>query len=453
MPFEGEFAHYRPLQRVAASPRVRDLLARQRVLSSDDNNFGRPDFSPAARLPADTWRPDWILAIDGSHQPVPVRNGYPVAEVGYVTIASALIDAAKVRELDQQRPTDPAVFRTTQHPESIDAALPGANVIIDDETSATHSLRRALLAATADARMAADGETLLETYEQLLTLKPAGAGQVCPYQDDVDCGVQFAAGSGEYPCSCGRGLPLYSTDALRIHEGMVPDATNGAMFAEIMQSWERLWLVNVLRTLESKGWLRVLTRVALVLDGPLAVFGHPAWLSHAIRRELMRINNELRGVAGADMLLLGIEKTGAAVEHFESLDSPMDDGDSPIPPESYFLLTDEYIKSHIQYSRSEKPYGRDTYFGRKFLYKSSSGSRLVGTLPFLRETQRDLSHATPEDFPRLRSALALMEEFASARYKNALTPLVVAHAEAAIPLHLGKRVLEKLAREIVASEE
>lgn len=449
MPYEGEFAHYHPLQRIAASEQVARLLGRQRIAAEGDGVPPVPPFTAVESLAATDWQPDWVLAIDGSHQPVPVRNGYPTAEVGYVTVASALINAAKVRELDSQRPTDPTAFRSTEQPESIDAALPGANVVIDDESSAQHSLRRALLDAIAETRMTEDGETLLQTYEHLLQSKPDGAVQQCPHTSETDCGRPFLVGQGEYRCPCDRALPLFSTDALRIHEGMLPDASNGAMFAEIMQAWERLWLLNILRTLEAKNWLGVLKRVAIVIDGPLAVFGHPAWLSHSIRRELIRLNGAVRTATGTDILLLGVEKTGLFVEHFSNLDAPGERGESSIRGGSFLLLTDDYIKTRILYSRSNKQYGRDTYFGRKFFYKTRSGARVVGTLPFLREEHRDLSHGEIDDFPRLADALGVIEQFASVRYANALSPLVAAHSEAAIPLHLGRRVLERIARDLL----
>ena len=53
------------------------------------------------------WQPEWVLAVDGSHQEEPVRNGYPGAEIGYVTIAAVLMDIAKIKELDSQRPINP----------------------------------------------------------------------------------------------------------------------------------------------------------------------------------------------------------------------------------------------------------------------------------------------------------------------------------------------------------
>ncbi len=42
----------------------------------------------------------------------------------------------------------------------------------------------------------------------------------------------------------------------------------------------------------------------------------------------------------------------------------------------------------------------------------------------------------------------VLDELVSSRYPNSISPLVSAHAEAAIPLNLGKRIFDDIAREI-----
>jgi hypothetical protein len=42
----------------------------------------------------------------------------------------------------------------------------------------------------------------------------------------------------------------------------------------------------------------------------------------------------------------------------------------------------------------------------------------------------------------------LLDRLVSNRYPNAISPLISAHAEAAIPLNLGKKIFEDIAREI-----
>jgi hypothetical protein len=449
VPYEGEFAQYRSLRRLAESQRVTELLGNFRVQSRPSGTKNLHILS-VADIPSNAWFPSWLLAVDGSHAEVAVQNGYPQAEASYVTVASVLIDLDKVRVLDQQRPVDPREFRTTEQADSIDGALPSCNVIFEGEDSAKASLRRGLFDIFANHAMSPDRESLLDTYEALLAYKPMARDQHCPNENCPIRGT-YARGKGRFGCVCSEQRPLYSTDALRIHEGMNLEGTNGAMFAEIMQVLERVWIVHFLRTLEQEKWLPLLRDVAIVLDGPLAVFGHPAWLSQAIREELYRINEVVRRLTGGlDILWLGIEKTGQFVQHFEDLDQQEGGSSGNIPRQTAVLLDDAYIKRHIIFSQSDKPYGQDTYFGRKIFYKTRSGARIVASLPFLNEDQRDMTRADPDQYPRLADALGLIDQLVSSRYPNALAPLVAAHAEAAIPLNLGNQVLQRLARELIA---
>ena len=114
------------------------------------------------------------------------------------------------------------------------------------------------------------------------------------------------------------------------------------------------------------------------------------------------------------------------------------------------LLTDDYIKQRIIFSTSDREYGRNTYFGRKVFYKAASGALIVLNLPFLNDSHKDLKRAEVSQFPRLADTMSLLDKLVSARYHNAVTPIISAHAESAIPMNLGKRVLEKLARQLMA---
>jgi hypothetical protein len=46
-----------------------------------------------------------------------------------------------------------------------------------------------------------------------------------------------------------------------------------------------------------------------------------------------------------------------------------------------------------------------------------------------------------------------LDELLSARYPDAVVPLIAAHAEAAIPIQMGRRVLEQIAREMVGESQ
>ena len=449
MPYEGEFAEYRSIRRLTENERVKNMLQRAKERDINQDKLSLPILQRSEIQPS-KWQPELVLAIDGSHQPVQVEKGYPGSEIGYVTVAAVLMDIAKIRELDRQRPVDPKAFRATEKAGSIDSAFPGCNIVIDSERSPVASLRKALFETFMETRIFSDGETLLDTYEALLGYKALGT-QNCPYGDNcLSSANKFTIKQGSYRCDCLQQNMLYSTDALRIHEGMIPDSSNGAMFAEIMQTLERVLVIHVLRWFEQKGLLWLLQNMAIVVDGPLAIFGHPAGLLQAIIKEIRRINQNAKGFTdGAGILLIGVEKSGFFVNHFERIDQNKDGSTGVFAPQVVALLTDDYIKKNIIFSDSKKPYGQETYFGRKFFYKTPSGASIVASLPLLEKSHEDATRADPDQFPRLAEALALFDQLASSRFPNALSPLVSANAEAAIPMNLGSRVLEEMAKKLI----
>lgn len=452
MPFENELASYKPIKRISESTEVRGLLKRMRPRPESPSQKATAPRVELDELKPSLWTPDYVLAIDGSESEVPVANGYPFASVGYVTVASVLLNVAKMVILDAQRPVDPKEFRTIQNAESIDSALPTTNIIIDNELDTNSSFRRALYELLKNKQMSELGESLLDTYEALLKSKPDDGRQHCPFDDCLEKNKKYKRGLDEYQCDCLFQRSLFSTDALRIHESINPEGSNISAITQTVNVLEKLWLIHFLRTLEKENLLPVLQRMAIVVDGPLAVFDDPAWISTPIKIELQRINNEVRKVIGDphfNMLIMGIEKTGGFVEHLENLDKAPNGEMDFLAPQTAILLTDAYIKERIIFSVSDSVYGRNTYFGRKVLYKAKSGALIVFSLPFLDEDLSNTKTAELEQFPRLADAMSLLDKLVSARYRNSVTPIISAHAEAAIPLNLGKRVLEKLARKLM----
>jgi hypothetical protein len=443
MPFEGEFASYQVLRRITEAEKVQELLRRAQVSPAVEAT-GPITPSAPPRLPPTNLLPDLILSIDGSYAEVDVRTGYPGAKLGYCVVASVLLDLKKLDELDAERPVDPQAFQETEQANALDSALPGTNIVTRRQRSARHSFREELYDFLHDTRIDdEDPVPLLATFEALLAHKPTARRQSCPYAPD-GCTQEFMVGPSEGACPCLEKRLIYSTDALRIHESFRDFGTNGEAFGLVMQVWERLLLVHFLRNFEQAGLLGKMGRLAFFLDGPLAVFGPPAWLSAAISDELKRINCLVREQTKNDLILLGIEKTGEFVAHFEEIDQTKEPGVFRFKPGDYFLPTDQYIKERIILSDSQRRYGENTYFGRKFFYKSRSGARIVATLPFLDDAQDTLDSDNVSLYPQFGTACALLDRLTSCRYPNSLTPLIAAHAHAAIPFHLGKKVLQQL---------
>lgn len=452
MPFENEFASYEPLRRILNSDEVKAMQDRFKIreVNEDTEKSLLEDLIDKHKLQPSLWQPDMIVGIDGSFHAVPAQTGFPGAEFGYVTVASVLLLLKEMRMLEKEEFINPQKFRETEKAATIDAVFPGCNVVINGEDSAKSSMRKALYEKMKYKIIFSEGETLLDTYEALLKMRiDSGVGKIpdCPH-DGCDAKLKFDFGEYECPSCHGK---LYSTDALRLYELFNPVGTCGEMYGQIMSALERLWLIHILRAFEKKNWLPTLLRMAFMVDGLLAVSSVSAWLSKPISQEIRRINTLQKKITGQDLLIIGIEKTGTFVNHFEALDTTKTGSKGNFPLQTALLLDDEYIKQNIVFSKSATNkdfYGSDTYFGRKFFYKTNLGYRVVASIAFLNDYHKNLSTAHPNQFPRLADVMNLLDQIVSSRYPNAVMPLVSAHAEAAIPLNLGKRIFEEIAREI-----
>lgn len=467
MPFEGEFASYEPLRRLLTDERLKDIKERLAVRNNgNEDDLTKLNIVNKLDLNISDWQPNYVIGIDGSFHAVPVQNGFPGAEVGYVTVASVLLMLDRIRALEDKEFISPKEFRETEKASTFDSTFAGSNVVIDNEIDAKSSMRKLLYEQLLQRIEFSEGETLLDTYEALLKIKRKKDGDNHPPKCPCDMQCDFVYGYGEYDCSNqGCTKKLFSTDALRLHELHNDAGTCGEMYGQIMSTLERLWLVHLLRAFERKNWLPVLNQIAFMIDGPLAVFSTSSWLTKSISDELQRINELQKKINGNDLLIFGVEKTGKFVNHFDALDNwsenKTDNDDSGIslndikngkkekfPRQSALLLDDNYIKKNIIFSQSEKIYGKDTYFGRKFFYKTKTGYKVVISVATFNETQQNLVTAEVNQFPRLADTMNLLDNMTSNRYPNSVSPLIAAHSEAAIPLHLGKKLFDEIAREI-----
>ena len=453
MSFEGEFASYEPLRRLLDSEKVKALQNRFRIRErlEETDDFDK-DIISKNDLTQSNYIPDLILAIDGSNLTAKAENGFPGAEFGYITVSSVLIDLKKVKSLEENQFVNPKEFRETEKASTIDSVFPGCNVILDDGKSAKSSLRRVLFEELKSNNIFTNGETLLDTYEYLFRIKREHFSESSLPKSPID-GVEeeMTYGFGEYTCPHSSEA-LFSTDALRLHELMNPGGSNGEMFGQIMSTLEKLWLIHILRAFEKKDWLSTFRRVAFIMDGPLAVFSTSSWLTKVINFELKRINEIQKKINRTDLLIFGIEKSGTFFNHFIEIDTTKDGITDKFPKQSAFLLTDDYIKKNIIFSESQKPYGQDTYFGRKLFYKTKSGQKIVPVVATYNDYQSNLATGNMNQFSRLADILDLLDNLVSNRYPNSVSPLISAHAEAAIPLNLGKRIFEDIAREIRESK-
>jgi hypothetical protein len=438
--------------------KIDDFFKKIVIRKKEEQDGESPNIVKKSDLHESDFFPDLVISIDGSCYPVKIENGFPGAEIGCITVVAVFADMKSARQLAKNAIIDPKKFRKTENSFGMEILIPGCNVLIKEDQkeqtedqSPSASMRRILFNALRNSTVFPNGETLLETYEALLRIRigeETNFGNIKgPIKIDVDEKITMTYGFGKYDCPH-TGQPLYSSDATRLHELLNDSGTSGDMYGQIMNMFEKLVLMNILRTFEKDGQLQFLQHVAFIMDGPLACFGICHWLSATINAELSRINELQKKVNGKDLLVLGIEKSGNFYSHFENVDTTVDGASGKFPAQSAFLLNDKYIRENIVvFKDTTYQYGKFTYFGRKIFYKTKSGHRIVASIATFDKHQRDLLTAEQDQFPRLADVMNLLDELVSSRYPNSLSPLVSAHAEASIPLNLSKRLFSDIIRE------
>lgn len=443
MPFQNEFATGESLLSLERSQALRDFKATIRSLPS---NMQAP--LPIADVPRTGWAPRRVIALDGSTVTEPLRNGFPAADASLLKVAVVSIDLIKLQaEVATSAVPSPRIFYEMEKAATFDVVLPGANVVrrgIEDDTP-KRFFRETVYDVFAQ-RLDRSHETLLETMSAL----DRGRHDATRVRSPADCCSDrylepFGNGATSQPCPCGQS-EVYYTDALRFSERFSDIASNGEVHGEVRQTLEVLALLNILRFFAQEGRLDYLRENVFILDGPLALFGHPAWLTPYVREELQRINNYCRQDGGFDLAVFGYEKSGIFVSHFEQVDFDEERGPrSKLPHGSVILPDAKYInRSIVLRPEDAKPHGADTYFGRKVMYKTRSGDHAVLTTGMVNEPSQDFERSDLACYPRLGDMLNVLDRLSTYLYRDGFMPLIRAHAHAAIPLRRGGDIIRGL---------
>ena len=439
MPFEGEFATGESLITLEKSEALREF--RGRVRQRPKGSGPNPNVLKVTR---NDWMPNRVIAVDGSTINVPLDNGFPLAEVSLLKVALVSIDLSLLADSSERIPS-PRIFYDMEKAHTFDKVLPGANIDrADVENDTPRKFFRETVQEVLEARIGSAHESLAETVRAIVGESRIGAKPPsCPLED---CERELTYGSGRYKCPCSREETLFEADAFRFSERFSDVSSNGEAHGEVRHLVEVLSLLNVLRFFaREENTLGYLRDNVFILDGPLALFGHPAWLTPYVRRELMRINDLCRQ-KGFELAVFGFEKSGAFVEHFEQLDFTSKKGPrSKYPAGTAIALDSRYINRNIALRpENDKPHGKETYFGRKILYKTAAGDHAVLTCAMINEVGQDFEKADIVCYPRLGDILNVLDHLATYLYRDGFMPLVRANAQAAIPLRKGSDIIRGL---------
>jgi hypothetical protein len=368
-----------------------------------------------------------IFGVDGSLQTIEADTP-PYKALGFVKTALLRLDQTALSKLDKDSPnpfalrdilSDSALYHAT--------VFPLRNVSVPDMTN-YDAIRNIIFESIKDPSL--DGEPY-ETLKWIAYEKWDNQDKSLPLFECPHCQLTVATleyDADEGTCrSCGGHLLL--TDMLGFHQVMTTDAAPNSIASDYMGIHETLLLFTAIRHFwQTKP--EILSKSLFIKDGPLSIRAQYSKLVAPIRRFLQHAY-----VQNVTINLIGNEKTGSFVEHFDLI------GPSA-PSNSFFIPGNNYIREKIQQQPDRgAPYGKDTNYGAKLFIKIDEYTKLVLNVP----TGRFIENPIKNDLIGLDNIIATLPTILSSQYENGLVPVELAHGIASLSTYPSAKILRMFA--------
>lgn len=383
------------------------------------------------------------LAIDGSHVVQSIRDGMPSVVYGYAQAAAAYVDLSIMESQRARRFVDPVAIAqaVTSALVSLDLPVAGAyaRAGIGIHTSWRELLDRLFRIKKVEVNRL--DQSLLDLL-MLLHGTPGNPAVTvpvnCPHPGCAtsDIPVPVPVSGLECPRCDGRLLP---TDTLRIHEAVSEEGTNEEALGRLRSVVELLVLVGLATLLWQQSRGDLLPSTLFIVDGPLAMYGEPAKLRGRAETYFQAM---AASTPGEGPYLCGLEKSGAMVDYARQLVRH----DVLAPGE--LLVCDADVIARIANTANPAQYGKETYWGRKFIYCAQDGRVVVPTVMPATGAAYDTDGGQPgpHGYPTLPGILDVIDRTGSSMYRDGVIPVAAAHGKAAFPIGVGTDVLRLVAR-------
>ncbi|MEV6258921.1 hypothetical protein AB0L97_37330 [Nocardia sp. NPDC051911] len=379
------------------------------------------------------------IAVDGSYVVEQIRDGLPSVYYGFAQAAAAYVDLGIMETQKAMRFVDPYEINRAVNSALVTLDLPVAGAYTREGVDIATSWREAIdqLFRLKKIEVNRLNQTLLDLLFLLHGKPGCPAARVpvnCPTKD---CQQDVPVPPTGIECA-GCSQHLFPTDVLRIHEEVGEEGTNQSALSRLMSVVELLVLVGLATLLWEQSRREILPQTLFIVDGPLAMYGPPAKL----RGWALDYFQEMAKTSpGSAPYVCGLEKTGAMVDYARQLarHNVLAPGD--------LLVCDADIIGRVTNATNAIGYGKETYWGRKFIYRTLDGRVVVPTVmpptgsPY--DTNGGLSE--PESYPTLPAILDVIDRTGSSMYIDGIIPVAAAHGKAAFPIGVGTDVLRLVA--------
>lgn len=401
--------------------------------------------------------PQKIISIDGSNYEASIRKELPFTRVGFVKISSLLIKRNNFKKLSDGDFVNPfEVAKLSKNNSSLSFALPSSNMCYKGEHNVRNSFRKTMDEALYNCRFSEfDASTSLRTT--LFRMATLRSGDPNADKDRLilfkcpTCGAEnielWDVPETQRCPHCGN--VIYPSDCLRIWEDVSDSGSNQSALTRFTSALMHLLVIHYIRLLKEKNpdsYLNSLSDLCFIINGPLAVFGNPAWLHSSILKYLYDVNKELIDSGRPPIIVMGVLKAGAICDYFKMIGSS-------VAKSSIYSVSDEFRDKYINFDRqpSSTTFGAETYYGQDFLLKTENGKLFVfnALLPFRDKHNKLLfkkEKANLLNYCNIGTYAKLIEEFECDLDSASLVPIALAKKYTTITLEPGGKVLDLLAK-------
>ena len=445
MPYDGQQASKRGHIDLIRNPDVEAFLKECAYLKTPGDEVGQQIAAAYVAAPKCDELPSLVVASDGSSYSEAVNKNFPSTQMGYVKVSLMAFDMGDYNGL--QAPGSPFVepFKLAElhnRGRAVAFTLPGSNVRYKN-LRVQDGFRLAIYEQLSDRRtkIRDDGDAVKDVLYSLqgghISFdKCPGCGE--PIGFDFELGRDIARCSA---CHC----DVYVTDSLRIHEQISDHGDNASAITRFMNAVEHLQLCTLVKAMADNN-IDALSDTAIMLDGPLALFGQPAKYHSSIQAFYHSIFERCRARGRTPPLVIGLQKEGMVMEHARSLSRYLANG-------TYCAITDKYRAEFINgIAPQTDNFGHETYYGQDFIYKTDSGRVFDVCLayPFADKQDREGFAEKKADSAHygdmLGRAFALIRHLEFDLYDDAVVPVALAHRHASISLKPGGTLLDVLTK-------
>jgi hypothetical protein len=447
MPYDGQQASKGGHSDIIRNPQVQEFLGNCAYMRQPSAAEGEAIAASFHEAPKTDELPALVIASDSSPFSDPISRQFPSTQVGYVNVSLIAFDMADFNGLQPKgsRFVDPhMIAEFHRKAKKVSFVLPGSNVRYAGASSVQNGFRLAVYEQLSDDRTRIDknGCTLAET---LLAIEAGKlVVQKCP-----NCGAarDFPFSRNEKVITClNCSERVYLTDALRIHEQMSDFGDNTAAITRFMNAAEHLQICTLLKTM-SENSLETLSNSAVMVDGPLALFGQPAKFHASLQAFYNELFDKCTSKGLPPPLIMGLQKEGQVMEHARSL-APY------LKPGTFNVISDEYRARYINGIQPQNDnFGHETYYGQDFIYKTDAGQIFDVCLAYPIADKKDRAAFGKRKAeialyaPWLARVFALIRHLEFDLYESAVVPVALAHRHASISLKPGGAMLEVLTKQ------